>query len=290
VEQLYNNSLFLKDLFDLLTLRPTITDPEEPVPAPSAAPRLRYRNVSFRYADGHADALRNFDVTIEAGTIVALVGANGSGKSTLVKLLCRFYDPDSGGVEMDGIDIRKMRVNDVRRSITVLFQEPVRYNDTVAENIAMGCLAQQPVSSAIHAAAKAACAEEMILNLPQAYDTRLGRAFEAGCDLSVGEWQRIALSRAVLRKSPVLILDEPTSAMDSWAEAEWLTQFRRVAQGQTTMVITHRFTTAMYADVIHVISEGRVIESGTHEELLRHAGKYAESWLSQQTPQAGIHV
>jgi ATP-binding cassette subfamily B protein len=216
------------------------------------------------------------------------VGANGSGKSTLVKLLCRLYDPDSGSIEFDGVDIRQIRVSDVRRLITVLFQEPVRYNDTVSDNIAMGARHQQPSAAAIRGASEAAGAGEIIENLPEGYNTLLGKSFSSGNDLSVGEWQRLALARAVLRQSGILILDEPTSAMDSWAEAAWLANFRRLAQGQTSLVITHRFTTAMYADIIHVMAEGRIVESGSHTELLQNGGPYARSWSAHM--QTAIHV
>jgi ATP-binding cassette subfamily B protein len=205
-----------------------------------------------------------------------------------VKLLCRLYDPDSGGIELDGVDIRQMRVEDVRRLITVMFQEPVRYNDTVSDNIAMGSLRQAPSAGAIRAAGEAAGAGSLIDNLPEGYRALLGKAFSNGNDLSVGEWQRIALARAVLRKSGILILDEPTSAMDSWAEAEWLTHFRTLAQGQTSVVITHRFTTAMYADIIHVMAAGKIVESGSHADLLSRGGRYAQSWSAQM--QTAIHV
>ncbi len=288
VEQLYTNSLFLRDLFELLALQPTIVDTSHPVPAPVGAPEIRFREISFRYPGSHAYALRDFDLLIPARKMVALVGANGSGKSTLVKLLCRLYDPASGAIELDGVDIRQMPVNEVRRLITVLFQEPVRYNDTVSDNIAIGSLRQGPSAAAIRAAGEAAGAGGIIENLPEGYLTLLGKAFSNGNDLSVGEWQRIALARAVLRKSGILILDEPTSAMDSWAEAEWLMHFRTLAQGQTSVVITHRFTTAMYADIIHVVAEGKIIESGSHSELLSRGGRYAQSWSAQM--QIAIHV
>ena len=288
VEHLYTNSLFLRDLFELLALRPSIVDPQHAIAVPAAAPAIRFRDVSFRYPGSQAEALRGFDLLIPARRMVALVGANGSGKSTLVKLLCRLYDPDSGSIEFDAVDIRQFAVRDLRQLITVLFQEPVRYNDTVSENIAMGSCHQQPSPAAIRAASEAAGAADIIGKLPEGYETLLGKAFSSGNDLSVGEWQRVALARAVLRRSGILILDEPTSAMDSWAEAAWLANFRTLAQGQTSLVITHRFTTAMHADIIHVMSGGRIIESGSHTELLRNGGPYARSWNAQM--QTAVHV
>ena len=162
----------------------------------------------------------------------------------------------------------------------MLFQEPVHYNATVAENIAMDRLTAA-TSADIEAAARAAGAEALIARLPHGYDTLLGNWFAGGVELSVGEWQRIALARAFLRRAPVIVLDEPTSAMDSWAEADWLQRFRSLAAKRTAIIITHRFTTAMQADVIHVMDKGRVIESGSHGELLRQEGAYAQSWRMQ---------
>jgi len=223
-----------------------------------------------------------------AGTVAAIVGPNGAGKSTLVKLLCRLYDPDSGSIEVDGVDLRHLSLQELRQNITVLFQEPVQYAATVAENIGMSLAegeaeveAKPEAEARVERAARAAGAEVMISRLPKGYDTVLGTWFEGGTDLSVGEWQRIALARAFLRHAPIIVLDEPTSAMDSWAEADWLRRFRLLARGRTAMVITHRFTTAMYADVIHVMHDGCIVESGSHQELLAQGGRYAQSWTAQ---------
>ena len=206
---------------------------------------------------------------------------NGAGKSTLVKLLCRLYDPDAGSVEFDGIDLRDLSVAEVRRTVSVLFQEPVHYSATVSENIAVGSPGDETDPAAVREAARSAGADECVQRLPDGYDNLLGKWFEGGAELSVGEWQRVALARAFLRRSPVIVLDEPTSAMDPWAEADWLARFRRLAAGRTAVVITHRFTTAMHADAIHVMSGGRVVESGSHEELVGAGGLYSQSWLAQ---------
>ena len=219
-------------------------------------------------------------MTIAAGQIAALVGPNGAGKSTLIKLLCRFYDPEAGRVTLDGIELSAFALDELRRHITVLFQEPVHYHATAAENIAMGDLAATPSRGQIEDAARAAGAHGPIVHLPEGYDTLLGKWF-GGAELSVGEWQRVSLARAFLRRGEIVILDEPTSAMDSWAEADWLARFRQLVAGRTAIIITHRFTTAMHADVIHVMADGQVVESGTHQELLAMGGRYAQSWLQQ---------
>jgi len=336
--QIYGNSLFLGDLFEFLALEPQVVDPAEPAaypreptpPAPlperegggaiagpgvvreggeaSAGPGICFRNVSFRYPGQARMILQGLDLEIAPGQVAAIVGTNGAGKSTLIKLLCRFYDPVAGTVTLNGVDLRQLAQAELRRKITVLFQEPVQYNATVSENIGIGAgangegapLTPQPWGEGqagsgrnagapvetvsrdeIEEAARAAGADGPISRLPDGYDTVLGTWFEGGTDLSVGEWQRIALARAFLRQAPVVVLDEPTSAMDSWAEADWLARFRTLVAGRTAILITHRFTTARYADVIHVMEGGQIVESGSHEELVASGGRYAQSWNAQ---------
>ncbi|MDG4596635.1 MAG: ABC transporter ATP-binding protein [Candidatus Contendobacter sp.] len=281
IGEMYSNLLFLENLHEFLALRPRVTDPPRPVRPPLDGPgMIRLENVRFRYPGSQRLALDGFDLTLSAGQVTAIVGENGAGKSTLIKLLCRFYDPETGRVSLDGVDLRELALADWRRRITVLFQEPVHYHDTVAYNIACGDLTAAPDAENIAAAARAAGAEGPIQRLPQGYETVLGKWF-GGAELSVGEWQRLALARAFLRRSALLILDEPTSAMDSWAEADWLARFRALAAGRTAVVITHRFTTALHADVIHVMGQGRILESGNHAELLALGGRYAQSWAQQ---------
>lgn len=282
VGQLYANSLFLGGLFEFLGLEPRVVAPPHPTHAPAALTEgIRFRNVTFRYPGSHRVALGDFNLTIPARQITALVGPNGAGKSTLIKLLCRLYDPDAGHIELDGVDLRDLRPEELRRLITVVFQEPVHYSATVAENVALGDLAAAPGASQIVAAATTAGAESFIAGLPQGYDTLLGKWFVGGTEPSVGEWQRLALARAFLRQAPIMLLDEPTSAMDSWAEADWLARFHTLAVGRTVVIITHRFTTAMHADIIHVMVDGRIVESGHHYELLSLGGRYAQSWATQ---------
>jgi ATP-binding cassette subfamily B protein len=283
VGQLYGNVLFLGDLFEFLELKPRVVNSEPSLPAAPVRKSIRFRQVSFRYPGTGRLALKELDLEIPAGQITAIVGTNGAGKSTLIKLLCRFYDPESGAIELDGTDLRSLELESLRRSISVLFQQPVHYNATAAENIAFGEMGSMPDRSVIQTASEAAGAASIIAGLPAGYDQVLGRWFETGTELSAGQWQRIALARAFLRQSPILILDEPTSAMDPWAAVDWLRRFRQLAVGRTAIVITHRFTTAMIADTIHVMCEGRVIESGTHDQLLAAGGQYAQGWIAQTT-------
>jgi ATP-binding cassette subfamily B protein len=182
---------------------------------------------------------------------------------------------------MDGVDLRHFNLRDLRRQITMLFQEPVNYQGSFRENISLGDLSAANDPEQIERAARAAGADKLIDGFSQGYDTLLGKWFTDGIDLSVGEWQRLALARAYWRQAPILILDEPTSAMDPWAEHEWLQRFHTLAAGQTTLIITHRFTTAMYADIIHVMVDGCIVESGNHAELLALDGRYAQSWKAQ---------
>jgi ATP-binding cassette subfamily B protein len=282
VGQIYTNSLFLSNLFAFLELKSQVVDPPDPTPAPATVKQgIRFREVAFAYPGSERMALRGFDLNIQAGQVVAIVGDNGAGKSTLVKLLCRFYDPQSGSIELDGVDLRDFAVDQLRRMVTVLFQWPVGYHATAGQNIALSDLSAAPETGAIEAAARGAGAHELIMGLPQGYETLLGKWFANGTDLSGGEWQRVALARAFLRRSPLLILDEPTSFMDSWAEAEWLDRVRTLVEGRTALIITNRFTTAMRADVIHMMRQGRIVESGSHEELLAQDGLYAQSWIAQ---------
>ncbi len=275
--QLYGNSLFLGNLFEFLALQPVIADGRHGKEQVKVG--IEFKGVSFSYPDASGRALDDFTMTIPKGKIVAIVGPNGAGKSTLLKLLCRFYDPHGGAIEIDGLNIKEIAVEDLRRMITVLFQQPFHYNTTVQENILYGDFKASNLE--LDAAIRAAGAEEVVARLPQQEQTLLGRWFTGGTELSVGEWQRIALARAFLRRAPIIILDEPTSALDPWAEAEWLERFRQLAAGRTSIIITHRFTTAMHADVIHVMDHGRIIESGSHQGLLEQSGLYAESWSRQ---------
>ena len=281
--KLYTNALFLEHLFDFLSFTPKIQDPDDPRDTPPV-PRetITFENVSFCYPETDTYVLENFNLTLPAQKVTAVVGRNGAGKTTLSKLLGRLYDPQQGRILIDGIDICEYRVQALRDQVTTLFQRPMRYQATVAQNIAMGNVDRERSRDALREAARKAMIHDTIQALPKGYETQLGHWFEGGTDLSGGQWQRIALARAYYRDAPLVILDEPTSAMDSWAENKWLQSFGRlVDEGRTAFIITHRFTTAMHADVIHVMDEGEIVESGTHEELLDREGRYAESWRAQ---------
>ena len=287
--QLYGNSLFLGNLFEFLALEPrVIRRGGTPWLPRELTTGIAFNRVSFTYPNASGKALDDFTMTIPSGKIVAIVGPNGAGKSTLLKLLCRFYDPDEGNIAIDGHDLKDFATDDLRRLVTVLFQQPVHYNTTVRENVLYGDLNVNPSDAEVETAIRAAGAEDVVSRLPQKEQTLLGRWFAGGTELSVGEWQRIALARAFLRRAPIIILDEPTSALDPWAEADWLERFRELARGRTSIIITHRFTTAMHADVIHVMDRGRIVESGSHYRLLEQSGLYAESWSRQMVSRAAV--
>jgi ATP-binding cassette subfamily B protein len=280
VAGLYEDNLFLTNLYEFLDLKRKLAEPPRPMPVPRPLRQgIVFERVSFYY--GAKQALADVDLTIPAGATVALVGENGSGKTTLIKLLARLYDPSAGRITLDGIDLREFATAALRREISVIFQDYVRYNLTARENIWFGNVESGPDSSRIAAAARRAGAGELIQRLPNGYETVLGKWFEDGEELSVGEWQKIALARALLREAQIIVLDEPTSAMDAQAEYEMFQRFREVAAGRTAILISHRLSTVKMADLIYVLRAGRVVESGTHGELVRKAGAYAHLFKAQ---------
>jgi ATP-binding cassette subfamily B protein len=284
VGHLYENTLFLGNLFEFLDFSPRVISPSQVVPvSDSLVSGIRFENVTFHYPGSEKPVLKKFSIDIGSGTVVALVGPNGAGKSTLVKLLCRFYDPDNGVITIDGVPLPQIAVERLRRLLTVQFQGPVQYNTTARENIRFGDIDRGGPDARIGAeqAARSAGADEFLEALPEGYDTQLGRWFISGNELSAGQWQRVGLARAFYRTAPIILLDEPTSAMDPWAEIEWGRRFRKFAANRTGIIITHRFTTAMFADTIHVLADGELIESGSHEQLLRRGGLYSKGWSAQ---------
>jgi ATP-binding cassette subfamily B protein len=277
-----SNTLFMENLFEFLAVESEVVDPESPTPPPEATPlAINFRDVTFRYPSAEKPILESFNLEIPPGQVTALLGVNGAGKSTLFKLLCRLYDPSQGTVAIGGRDIRSFKLAELRRLVTVLFQDPVRYSETVRRNVELGQVGPERDADEILSSIDAAGAQDLVDRLPDGIDTLLGSWFSGGTELSGGEWQRISLARAVLRDARILLLDEPTSAMDSWAETDWVNRFRDLAQGRTAIIISHRLTTAMKADVIHVMDQGTIIESGSHPELLEQGGRYAEAWNAQ---------
>ena len=278
--KIYRSLLFVENLDEFLRVEPTILSGqagEEGLPVKDS---IRFEGVSFTYPGGFHRALDEFNLEIPKGKVVALVGHNGAGKSTLIKLLCRFYDPDEGRILLDGVDLRSMDQKALHRQIAVLFQDPVHYHASVRENIAFGDLMGIQDQARVWEAARDSGALGPIERLPGGFEALLGKWF-GGAELSGGEWQRVALARAFFRRASLVILDEPTSSMDSWAEQDWLGRFRVLTEGKTALMITHRFTTAMHADIIHVLDKGRVVESGTHAQLVAQGGDYASSWAAQ---------
>ncbi|MBO9698672.1 MAG: ABC transporter ATP-binding protein [Sporocytophaga sp.] len=270
-------SLYLKDLFDFFELKPEIISPITPRPFPNPIQQgFLFENIGFKYKHAEKWAIRNLNFTLNAGEKLALVGENGAGKTTLVKLLARLYDPTEGRILLDGYDIKEYDVLELRSGIGVIFQDFVRFQMTAGNNIAVGRIEQKENTSRIEHAASKSLADSVILKLPKGYEQVIGRRFAEGVDLSGGEWQKIALGRAYMRDAQVLILDEPTAALDARAEHEVFVRFSELTKGKTAVLISHRFSTVRMADRILVIENGQLLEIGSHEELLKKEGRYAE--------------
>ena len=270
-------ALFLRDLFDFFEMEPRIRSLPNALPAPRPI-RLgfEFQNVTFRYAGAERDVLTGINFTLSPGEKIALIGANGAGKTTLVKLLARLYEPSGGRILLDGHDLREYSVEELRRETGVIFQDYMRYDLLVRENIGFGKIEQIDSDNLISQAALKSQAAEMIGRLPAKFNQVIGRRFEGGVDLSGGEWQKIALARAYMRDAQLLILDEPTATLDARAEYEVFLRFAELTRGRMSVLISHRFSTVRMADRILVLAGGAITEQGTHSELVNKGGLYAE--------------
>ena len=275
--QTASQALYLDDLFSFFDVQPEILSPPDPRPFPA---QLRdgivFENVGFRYPGADRWAVRSLSFTLHAGEVVALVGENGAGKTTIVKLLARLYDPNEGRILVDGHDMREYDLGQLRANIGVIFQDFVRYNLSAGENIAVGRIEARDDRARIERAAERSLASDVIAKLPQRYEQALGRRFRKGVDLSGGEWQKVAIARAYMREAQLLILDEPTAALDARAEYQVFQRFKELSDGRTGVLISHRFSSVRMADRILVLADGRVEASGTHDALLAQRGRYAE--------------
>jgi ATP-binding cassette subfamily B protein len=275
--QIAGQAMYLEDLFSFFDGRPRITSRPGARPFPQPMREgIAFEGVGFRYPESDRWAVRHLNLSLRAGEVIALVGENGAGKTTIVKLLARLYDPSEGRILLDGHDLRDYDLADLRRHIGVIFQDFVRFHFTAGENIAAGRIDAAGDQKRIEQAAARSLADGVIARLPQGYGHPLGKRFNEGAELSGGEWQKIAIARAYMRDAEVLILDEPTAALDARSEYEVFQRFRDLSRGKTAVLISHRFSTVRMADRILVLESGRVVEDGTHAALLAMRGRYAE--------------
>lgn len=276
------SALYLQDLFDFLELEPSIKTESDSVPFPDTVQRgFTFENVGFRYPGTDKWAIRNLSFQLQPGEKLALVGENGAGKTTLVKLLARLYDPSEGRILIDGVDLRTINLESLRRNIGIIFQDYIRFQLKAKENLAVGNIDQLANLDLIEASAQKSMANEVIDELPERYEQFLGKRFKDGVDLSGGQWQKIALGRAYMRDAQLLILDEPTAALDARAEHEVFLRFSELIEGKSAVLISHRFSTVRMADRILFLENGQLLELGTHQELLEKGGKYAELFQLQ---------
>jgi ATP-binding cassette subfamily B protein len=277
-----DQALFLTDLIAFFEIKPTVQNKPNALPAPRPIRKgFEFRNVSFAYPGTDRTVLKNFNFSIEPGERIALIGENGQGKTTVVKLITRLYDPTEGEILLDGVDLRDYSIDDLHREMGVIFQDFMRYEMTVRENISIGHVEVPHTNEDIENAAHKSLAAEVVKKLAGGYDQMLGRRFVSGVDLSGGEWQRIALARAYLRDAQLLVLDEPTASLDAKSELEVFERFAELTTGKMALLISHRFSTVRMADRIVVLAGGRLVEEGTHQQLMALGARYAEMFEMQ---------
>ena len=277
-----DQALFLTDLLAFFEMQPTIRSKPNALPAPRPIVQgIEFRDVSFRYPGNSRLVLDRINFQLHPAERLALIGENGEGKTTIVKLMTRLYDPTDGQILLDGVDLREYNLEDLHREIGVIFQDFMRYEMTARENVAVGRIEEINNLDLLRVAASKSMAEDVIDRLPGAYEQMLGRRFEQGVDLSGGEWQKVALARAYLRDAQLLILDEPTAALDARSEFEVFRRFSELTSGKMALFISHRFSTVRAADRILVLANGKIAEEGTHDQLARLGGRYAEMFEMQ---------
>jgi ATP-binding cassette subfamily B protein len=270
-------ALYITDLFDYFDTKPSIASPPNALPAPRPiVSGFEFQRVSFAYPGATQNSLSDISFRFDPDERIALVGENGAGKTTLVKLLARLYDPTEGRILLDGVDLREYDVDELRHEIGVIFQDYMRYDMLASENIGFGRIEEVQNEGRIQRSAEKSLAAAVISKLPKSYQQMLGRRFEGGVDLSTGQWQKIALARAYMRDAQILILDEPTASLDARAEFEVYQRFVDLTAGKMAVLISHRFSTVRMADRIFVLEQGRLVEQGSHQQLVALGGRYAE--------------
>jgi ATP-binding cassette subfamily B protein len=280
---LYEDSLFIGDTFEFLNLKENVIAAEPVIVPFPLKKKIVVDNLSFTYPGNNFRSILDVSFEIKKGEIIALVGSNGAGKSTLVRLLCRLYDPDSGSIKYDSNDIRNIDPEEYRKHFSVVFQDFMLYNLSAGENIRMGNIDEKNPDDRIKASATTTGIHDLIDNLPNGYDTAIGNLFDDSRELSWGEWQKIALSRALFRDAPILILDEPSSALDADTEYDIFSRFREIVKGRTSILISHRFTNVSLADRIIVLNKGAIAETGTHHDLMKRGGIYFTMFTKQSS-------
>ncbi len=288
---MYEHNLYLNNLFELMAVQPSMPVAEKPkeVPQPLRGD-IRFDHVSFAYPGSEKNALTDVSFAVKPGETLAVVGRNGAGKTTLFKLICRLYDPTEGRILIDGVDLRDFEPDDLREQIGAMFQDYVDYQATAAENIGLGNVPEIADRDAVITASKQAGSDELISRLPDGYDTALGKWFDAGVNLSGGEWQKVALALAFMRDAKILLLDEPTSSLDAQAEYDLFERLRSLTSGRTAVYISHRFSTVRRADRIVFLEHGRLVEEGTHAELMQLDGRYARLFRMQASAYTGEDI